>query len=214
MHARATQADFAGAVETRGMTPVVSAARIRLNLAPGSRFIRVRRSTASTVLTKEDPMAIYRKLQEFLDKNQVEYTHHAHRVAYTAKEVASAENISAHDVAKVVIFLSEHGYGMAVLPADSVVDLEQLRACLGMSRLRLATETEIGELFPDCELGAMPPVGTLFDMPVYVDSTLAGDHKIAFNAGTHRDVVYLQYADYERLVKPSLIHFARKPAMA
>jgi Ala-tRNA(Pro) deacylase len=156
-------------------------------------------------------MPILTKLREFLDQNQVDYTHTVHSLAYTAREVASAEHVPVREMAKTVIFLSEQGYGMAVLPADSVVDLEQLRLDLGLSRLRLATEAELGELFPTCELGAMPPFGNLFSLPVYVDSRLAGEDTITFNAGTHRDVIHLHFRDFERLVNPAILSFARRP---
>lgn len=155
-------------------------------------------------------MPVLSKLREFLDSQQVQYTHTVHPLAYTAREVATAEHIPAREVAKTVVFLSEQGYGMAVLPADSVVDLEQLRLDLGVSRLRLATEAELGELFPNCELGAMPPFGNLFDMPVYVDSRLAAEELIAFNAGTHRDMIHMHYADFERLVNPLVVVFSRR----
>ena len=154
-------------------------------------------------------MPILTKLKEFLDQNQVEYTHTIHPLAYTAREVASAEHLPAREVAKTVVFLSEQGYGMAVLPADSVVDLEQLRLDLGLSRLRLATEAELGELFPSCELGAMPPFGNLWTLPVYVDGRLAGEDTITFNAGSHRDVIHMHFRDFERLVNPAIVPFAR-----
>ncbi len=159
-------------------------------------------------------MAMLGKLQEFLDQNQVSYRHSVHPTAYTAREVATAEHVPAHEVAKTVVFLSESGYGMAVLCGDCVVDLEQLRLDLGLSRLRLATEAELGELFPECELGAMPPFGNLFGMPVYVDTQMAGEDTIAFNAGTHRDVVHMHFRDYQRLVKPEIVPFARRVAAA
>jgi Ala-tRNA(Pro) deacylase len=155
-------------------------------------------------------MPILTKLREFLDQNQVDYTHTVHPLAYTAREVASAEHVPAREMAKTVIFLSEQGYGMAVLPADSVVDLEQLRLDLGLSRLRLATEAELSELFPTCELGAMPPFGNLFSLPVYADSRLAGEDTITFNGGTHRDVIHMHFRDFARLVNPSIISFARR----
>ena len=159
-------------------------------------------------------MAMLKKLQDFLEQNGVQYRHTVHPTAYTAREVAAAEHIPAREVAKTVVFLSENGYGMAVLCADCVVDLEQLRVDLGMSRLRLATEAELGELFPDCELGAMPPVGNIFGLPVYVDTQLAREEMIAFNAGTHRDVIYMRFADFERLVKPQILPFARRVTAA
>ncbi len=159
-------------------------------------------------------MPILTKLREFLDQNEAEYTHTVHPLAYTAKEVASAEHVPVREVAKTVVFLSEHGYGMAVLTADSVVDLEQLRQDLGLARLRLATEAELAELFPACELGAMPPFGNLFGLPVYVDGRLASEDMITFNAGTHRDVVHMHFKDFNRLVNPAIVPFARRVATA
>ncbi len=158
-------------------------------------------------------MPILTKLREFLEQNQTQYTHTTHPLAYTAREVAVAEHVSPHEIAKTVVFLSELGYGMAVLPGDMVVDLEQLRLDLGLSRLRLATEAEIAELFPGCELGAMPPFGNLWGLAVYVDSGLAADETIVFNAGTHRDVIHIRYNDFERLVNPAVITFARRLAL-
>ena len=150
------------------------------------------------------------KLQEFLEINQVPFKHTVHPLAYTAREVASAEHLPAHDVAKVVIISAANGYQMLVLPANRAVDLSELRAGLGMSHARLATEQEIGQLFPDCDLGAMPPFGNLYDMPVYVDSGLAGDDWIAFNAGSHTDVLHMRFKDYKWLVNPIIMPLARE----
>jgi len=157
-------------------------------------------------------MPMLQKLRAFLDENGVAYTQHAHPTAYTAREVASAEHVPAHRIAKTVIFFSENGYGMAVLPGDTMVDLQHVRALLGVSRLRLATESELSELFPDCELGAMPPFGNLCGVPVFVDGGLATEETIAFNAGTHRDVIHMRFQDFERLVKPKIVTLSRHAA--
>lgn len=157
-------------------------------------------------------MAMLQRLLQYLDENQVEYTHHTHPTAYTAREVASVEHIPAHRIAKVVVYFTENGYGMAVLPGDSMLDLQSLRTALGVSRLRLATESELADLFPDCELGAMPPFGNLFDLPVFVDGSLTTEETIAFNAGTHRDVVHMKYRDFERLVRPKVMNLSRHAA--
>jgi Ala-tRNA(Pro) deacylase len=157
-------------------------------------------------------MSMLQKLLDFLDQNQVQYTRHTHPTAYTAKEVAAVEHVPAHRVAKVVVFLSENGYGMAVLPGDSRLDLEALRAMLGVARLRLATESELSELFPDCELGAMPPFGQLCNLPIWMDAGLASEPTIAFNAGTHRDVVHMSLEDYQRLAKPQIASLSRHAA--
>ena len=154
-------------------------------------------------------MAILGKLQELLEKNQVSYTHHVHATAYTAKEVASMEHLPVHRFAKVVVFTGDEGNGIAVLPADYVVDMQELRVALGLKRARLATEKELAEMFPDCELGAMPPIGDLYNMPTFVESSLTEEERIAFNAGTHRDVIYIRFEDFKRLADPTVIHFSR-----
>lgn len=154
------------------------------------------------------------KLQEFLEQNQVAFKHTVHPLAYTAREVASAEHLPPRDVAKVVIISAENGYHMAVLPANRALDLAELRTALGFSHGRLATEKELAGLFPDCDLGAMPPFGNLYDMPVYVDSGLALDDWIAFNAGSHTDVVHMRFRDFRWLVSPMILPLAREVELA
>jgi len=157
-------------------------------------------------------MPMLEKITAYLDENRISYTRHSHPTAYTAREVAALEHIPAHRVAKTVVFTSENGYAMAVLPGDSKLDLEALRALLGVARLRLATESELNDLFPDCELGAMAPFGNLYGMPVYVDAGLSSEEMIAFNAGTHRDVIYMRFSDFERLVQPRIVALSRHAA--
>lgn len=158
-------------------------------------------------------MECLNRLRKFLDESKVEYTHTVHPLAYTAREVASVEHLPQREVAKTVIVWGDNGYHMVVLPANEVVDFQELRTALGLSHARLATEQEVGQLFGDCDLGAMPPFGNLYGMPVYVDRTLAGDERIAFNAGTHRDVVHMRFEDYKRLVSPTIVPIAREITM-
>jgi Ala-tRNA(Pro) deacylase len=154
------------------------------------------------------------KVIEYLDGANAPYTHTGHPVAYTARDVAAAEHLPPHEVAKTIIFFCDQGYGMAVVPADCVVDLEELRKTTGASNVRLATEAEIGALFPDSELGAMPPLGTLFGLPVILDEGLETEQRIAFNAGTHRDVIHMNLADYTALVEPKMAPIGRAVAVA
>jgi Ala-tRNA(Pro) deacylase len=153
------------------------------------------------------------KLKQFLEENHIAYKHTVHPLAYTAREVASAEHLLAREVAKVVVISADHAYQMVVLPANRAVDLSELRTALGSSHARLATEQEIGRLFPDCDLGAMPPFGNLYDMAVYVDSGLAVDEWIAFNAGSHTDVVHMKFADFKWLANPIVLPLARELEM-
>jgi Ala-tRNA(Pro) deacylase len=151
------------------------------------------------------------RLVAFLEMRELFYRHDRHPLTYTARETAHAEHVPARCFAKTVVVHFEDGYAMAVLPADRHVDLEELRLAFGSRHLRLATEKELTELFPECELGAMPPFGngTLFDLPVWADGLLMAEEQICFNAGTHRDVVQMNTEDWEQAVRPSVLAFAQ-----
>ena len=155
-------------------------------------------------------MAISEKLRLFLDKSHVEYNHTVHPLAYTAREVASAEHLPAREVAKTIVVWGDNGYAMLMLPASMAIDFQELRTALGLTHVRLATESELGRLFPDCDLGAMPPFGSLYNMPIYADSSVLRDTAIAFNAGTHRDVIHMKLEDYRRLAEPVVISVGRE----
>jgi Ala-tRNA(Pro) deacylase len=144
---------------------------------------------------------------EYLDKMQVRYSHSIHPRAQTARETADAERMPTHEFAKTIVYFSEAGFGFALAPADEWVDLAKLGRLQGLSYIRLANESELRELFPDCELGAMPPFGNLYQMPVIVDTDVAGDF-IAFTIGTHRDVVRMSFADFQRLTRPKVASIA------
>ena len=155
-------------------------------------------------------MPLLEKLRVFLEANRAEYTHTVHSLAYTAREVASAEHLPAREVAKTVVIHGDLGYSMVVLPANKLVDFQEVRIALGMTHTRLVPEPELSQLFPDCELGAMPPIGNLYGMAVYLDSSLAAEDMITFNAGTHRDVVHMRTNEFRRLVRPTLVSLARE----
>lgn len=153
-------------------------------------------------------MPILKKLQELLDREGVSYEVLSHPPAYTAQEVAQAQHVPGRELAKVVVVRGSQGFALLVLPAIYKVDLARAQAALGDPQARLATEQEFRSLFPDCEVGAMPPFGNLFGLPVYVDQTLAQDETIVFNAGTHTQTVRMRYADFVRLVGPKPASFA------
>ena len=155
-------------------------------------------------------MILLDRLTAFLEMRGCWYRHDVHPLSFTARETALADHVPPRCFAKTVIVHFEEGYAMAVLPADRAVNLEDLRAAFGCSHLRLATEREVAELFTDCELGAMPPMGngTLYEMPVYCDGLLMAEDAICFNAGTHHDVVRLKVDDWCELVKPRVLAFS------
>jgi Ala-tRNA(Pro) deacylase len=159
-------------------------------------------------------MPLSERLRSFLDSHQAEFTLTDHPKAFTAREVAAAEHLLPREVAKTVVIFGDGAYHMVVVPASKLVDLHEVRASLGLSQARLATEAELGKLFPDCELGAMPPLGPLYGLTVYLDSNLVARDTIAFNAGTHREVIHMRMAEYRRLVLPHIVSLAREPAAA
>lgn len=154
-------------------------------------------------------MSTLQNCLHYLDNHGIRYAHTTHSLAYTAKEVAAAEHIPAHRMSKTVICRDKGGYSMVVIPADSYVDLEQLRTAIGAATVYVAEENELYRLFPEAELGAMPPFGPLFNLRVYLDRQVADQEFIAFNAGTHRDVVHMRVADFKYLVGPVIGNFCR-----
>lgn len=144
------------------------------------------------------------KLKRFLDDNDVKYVTIGHSQAFTAQEVAASAHVPGKELAKTVMIKLDGSMAMAVVPAPSQVDLESLRELAGAGEAELASEDEFEALFPDCEAGAMPPFGNLWDMDVYVDEALREDEEIAFEAGSHTELVRLAYDDFEGLVQPSV----------
>jgi Ala-tRNA(Pro) deacylase len=154
-------------------------------------------------------MSISIRLKNFLDEKRIPYSVLTHTTAYTAQGAAVTMQISGKELAKTVVLWAGKEMILAVLPAPNHVRLDTLATEVGES-LRLATEQEFSSLFPDCELGAMPPFGSLYNLPVYVDESLATDEAIVFNAGTHRDAIRIRYQDFARLAKPRVCSFAKK----
>ena len=93
---------------------------------------------------------------------------------------------------------------MAVLPASQRVDLERLKEAAQAQRVEIAGEQEFKDMFPECEVGAMPPFGNLYEMQVFASAALAEDEEIAFNAGSHTELIRVSYDDFERLVQPKV----------
>ena len=148
------------------------------------------------------------RLKEFLDTNHVKYVAIRHSAAYTAQEIAALAHIRGKELAKTVIVKVDGKMAMAVLPASHKVDTSLLKAVAGAECLALATEAEFKGLFPDCEAGAMPPFGNLYEMPVYVDATLTKDEEVAFNAGSHSELIRMAYREFERLARPVVAAFS------
>ncbi len=148
------------------------------------------------------------RLAQYFRDNGVAFQAMTHRIAYTAQEVAAAQDVKGKQVAKVVIVCADSKMVMLVVPAPYRIDWARLKAVLSAQDVRLAREEEFSSLFPDCHTGAMPPLGILYNVPVYVDRTLTQDPAIVFSAGTHRNTMKIAYKDYARLVRPVVADFS------
>ena len=146
-------------------------------------------------------------LKQFLDANRVKYVSIIHSAAYTAQEVAQSLHMPGRVMAKVVIVELDGKMAMAVLPATRKIVTQDLRDVTGCDDVKFASEAEFKNRFPDCEVGAMPPFGNLYGMEVFVSEELSRSREIAFNAGSHVEVIRMAYVDFERLVQPKVLAF-------
>ena len=149
-----------------------------------------------------------RRLREFLDSHDVKYFVVSHSPAYTAQEIAASAHVPGGELAKTVMVSVNGKIAMVVLPASKQLDLERLREISGTRDAGLAEEEEFSFLFPECEIGAMPPFGNLYGLDVYVTEELEHDEDIWFNAGTHTELVRMAYRDFKRLVNPKVAFLA------
>jgi Ala-tRNA(Pro) deacylase len=149
-----------------------------------------------------------KRLKEFLDTNNVKYITISHSRAFTAQETATSAHIAREELAKTVIVKIDGKMAMAVLPASCNVDLELLKDVTNSSTIELANEKEFQDLFPDCEVGAMPPFGNLYQMEIFAAESLSEDEEFAFNAGTHKELIKMSYKDFERLAKSKVAKFS------
>lgn len=154
-------------------------------------------------------MAINERLRVLLDESGVAYETIHHRDDFRALTTAQDTHTPPREFAKTVFLWIDDGYAMVVLPATHFVAESKLARSLGAEKVRLASEAEMRDLCPDCEVGAAPPFGRLYDLPVYASPVLATDEHVTFNAGTHRDAVRMTYADFERIARPKVVPLSR-----
>src|SRR5574337_352289 len=151
-----------------------------------------------------------KRLKEFLDSHNIKYVIISHSRAFTSRETATSAHIPVKELAKTVMVKIDGKMAMAVLPSSCKVDFDLLKKATGSSKVEIANEKEFKDLFPACEVGAMPPFGNLYGMEVFVAESLAEDEDIAFNAGSHRELVKMAYKDFERLTKPKIAKFENR----
>lgn len=149
-----------------------------------------------------------KRLKEFLDSRQIKYVVINHSLAYTAQEIAASAHIPGNRLAKTVMVKIDGKMAMAVLPGSEKVDLGSLKQAAGAKAVELASELEFKDRFPECEIGAMPPFGNLYGMQVFASRNLAAD-EIAFNAGSHTELIRMSYKDFESLVQPTIADVSR-----
>jgi Ala-tRNA(Pro) deacylase len=154
------------------------------------------------------------RLEAYLHEHQVPFQQQHHAQAFSAQKIAESEHIPVEMVAKTVIAWADDNMISLVLPAFYRADLNKVRAALGAKEIRLAHETEFAAIFPDCEVGTMPPFGNLYGIAVYVEKSLTGQETMTFPVGTSTDTMSLRYADFERLVHPGVMAFAQTASLA
>ncbi len=159
---------------------------------------------------KGDIAVPVKKLKVFLDSHKVKYVTISHSSVYTAQEIAGSAHIPGKELAKTVVVKIDGKMALAVLPASYRVDFDLLQKAAGADKVQLATEQEFQDMFPECDVGAMPPFGNLYGMDVFVAESLAEDEEIAFNAGSHTELIRMSYQDFETLVKPKVVKFSAK----
>lgn len=145
------------------------------------------------------------KLKDYLDEQNIKYISIIHSQAYTAQETAQSAHIPGREMAKTVILKINGKMAMVVLPASEKVDLDLVKGATHAESVQLADEREFEKLFSNCEIGAMPPFGNLYGMPVYVEESLGENENIAFNAGSHTELIKLSFKDFKRLVHPEFL---------
>ena len=143
------------------------------------------------------------RLKDYLDKEHIKYVTISHSPAFTAQEIAAMAHIPGRELAKTVVVKIDGEMAMVVTSANEHVKFNHLKEALGANEVDLASENEFKDSFPDCETGAMPPFGNLYGMKVFVSRALREDEQIAFNAGTHSELIRLPYSEFERLVQPT-----------
>lgn len=148
-----------------------------------------------------------RKLEEFLKTNNITYDKITHSQVFTATEKAAAAHVSGKELAKTVIVKIDGKMTMAVLQACYKVDFDLLKAAAGANEVELANEEEFKYLFPECEIGAVPPFGNIYGFEVFLEENLAKNEKISFNAGSHTELYRLSYKDLEKHIKPKIVKF-------
>ena len=153
---------------------------------------------------------VIRKLRDYLDSKNVKYVVISHSPAYTAKEIATLAHLPRRQMAKTIIVNVAGNLAMAVLPASYHINFNRLFLATGWGDVFLVPEDELAEIFPDCELGAMPPFGNLYGLDIFVAQSLAEDGEIAFNAGSHTDLIKMAFRDYCRLVEPTVLSFTTR----
>lgn len=156
-------------------------------------------------------MAITPSVQEFLRRSNVAYSVFHHMPAYSAQQEAAITHVPGRDWAKAVVCFADGEPIQAVVAADREVDLERLAALARAGEIRLADDSELDWLFPECEHGAMPPFGPLYKQRVFVDESLAAEERIVFNGGTHSDAIVMRFNDFTLIAKPVVGAFADRP---
>ncbi len=153
-------------------------------------------------------MRLYRKLERVLKRHKVDYEVQVHPETFSSCMTAEAEHISGRKLVKAVMVKADGRDVMAIVPSNRTVDLLKLSTVLGTNNVRIATVQEFKDLFPDCEIGAMPPLGNLYGISCYADESIGEEEEVVFNAGNHTETISVSTPDFLRVAKAMKCDFS------
>ncbi|MBU0569417.1 hypothetical protein KKB40_01395 [Patescibacteria group bacterium] len=156
---------------------------------------------------KDGFMNTHDAILKLLNVNKVEYNYYKHEPVYTSKQAVKVRgDTKLHQGAKALVLQADREFILLVLPADLRADLDFLKNWLNVNKLRMASKDSV-KAKTGLEVGSIPPFGSVLGLKTYLDSRMADNDEIAFNAGRHDRSVKMKYVDYVKLEKPTLIHF-------
>ncbi|WP_431321259.1 aminoacyl-tRNA deacylase [Rhizobium sp. YTU87027] len=156
-------------------------------------------------------MTIARKLQDYIDGEGIPYETLDHHRTATTSQSAQAAHVPGSRLAKSVVVHHEMGYVLAVVPSTHRIELSTLQDVMN-KRLGLASEDEVSSLFADCDIGAVPPIGSAYNVPVILDESLGTASDVYFEGGDHRTLVHMSGLSFRNLMKDAQIaRFSHRP---
>jgi Ala-tRNA(Pro) deacylase len=155
-------------------------------------------------------MTMPTKLVEFLETHHLKYETIAHSETQTSLATVNWINCDAAQLAKIIVCeIDNYRTSLFLLPAAEVMDLKELKKNINAKKINILPETKLEEIFNDCEIGAQPTYGSLYNLPTFLPEHSDKNKDIYFNAGTHTDVLRVPYSEFDDVEQPYITNFSR-----